>query len=178
MTTPSDKPQTYRRANFTDGSFANIVSNLNPEPGEPIIDRIDWLHGKGTWPAEIIDAIIGGWQWHADWRWQSFEQAMTLPSGRVLCWRFRPQEPCTACLQSSSTVVGKGLFDAPPTKLAPETADDYRYALRRTISPKMFAASLASLPAEAQARIIGKYLVDPPVRRRVKITTRRTKSKP
>jgi hypothetical protein len=173
MSTPSDKCQTSHKVIFADGSFVNIIHNLDPEPGERIIARIEWAHGSGTWPVGIIDAILNVWQRHSDIRWKSFEQAMTLPSGRILFWRFRPQEPCAACLQSASSVIGKGLFEAPPTSLAPETAADYRDAIRRAITPEKFAATLATLPAEAQKRITDKHLAEPPVIRRVKIRAQR-----
>jgi hypothetical protein len=175
MTFPSDKPQTFRKVVFTDGSFVRIISNLDPQPGEPIIDRIQWLHGKGTWPAEIFDAILDVLQWHADLRWKAFEQAMTLPSGRVTFWRFRPQEPCVACLRSASSVIGKSLFDAPPSSITPETADDYRAALRRAVSPEKFADVFTALPAASQRRVAEKCFTEPPVARQVKVRTNRRK---
>jgi hypothetical protein len=173
--TTSEKPQTFRKVIFTDSSFVRIIHNLDPEPGEPIIDHIQWLHGKGTWPAEIIDAILSVWQWHSDFFWKSFEQSMTLPSGRVICWRFKPQEPCAVCLQSDSNHIGEGLFDAPPSKPAPAIADDYRDAIRRAITPEKFAASLASLPLAVQKRFTDKYLTEPPVRRSFKISHKKQK---
>ena len=173
MTSPSDKPQTFRKIVFTDGSFVRIISNLDPQPGEPIIDRIEWLHGKGTWPAEIFDAILDVWQWHADLRWKAFEQAMTLPSGRVICWRFRPRESCVACRRSASSVIGNSLFDAPPSMITPETADDYRAALRRAVSPEKFADVFTGLPAVSQRRVAQTFFTEPPARRAVKITRRK-----
>jgi hypothetical protein len=176
METESAKPQTFRKVIFADGSFVRITQNLSPESNEPIIAEVRWLHGRGTFPLEVIGAILAVWQWHSDMRWQAFEQSMTLPGGRVICWRFKPQEPCAVCLQSSSSIIGKGLFDAPPTRIAPETAEDYRDALRRAIPPEKLAASLASLPAGPQKQITDKFLTTPAIRRTVKI--RRRKSKP
>jgi hypothetical protein len=175
MNTPFEKPQTFRKVIFTDSSFVRIIHNLVPEPGEPIIDHIQWLHGKGTWPAEIIDAILSVWQWHSDFFWKSFEQSMTFHSGRVICWRFQPQKPCAVCLQSDSTHIGEGLFDAPPSKPVPATADDCRAAIRRAITPEKFATSLASLPLAAQKRITEKYFTQPPVRRSFKISHQKQK---
>jgi len=51
-------------------------------------------------------------------------------------------------------------------------------ALHRLITPEMLARSLASLPKDAQRRIIGKYLIDRPVRRTIKIITRNRHKKP
>jgi hypothetical protein len=172
MTPHPDKPQTFRKVVFTDGSFVKIISNIEPEPGEPIIARVEWLHGKGTWPAEIIDAILDVWQSRADWTWKAFDQTMTLPSGRVICWRFRPRESCVACPLSVSSVTGKSLFDAPPSPITPEGADNYRAAIRRAISPEQFAASFASLPDDAQRRVAEKCFTEPPVRRTLKISRR------
>lgn len=80
------------------------------------------------------------------------------------------------CLQSASSVIGKGLFDAPPTRLTPQSPEDYRDALRRAVSPEKLAATLARLPTESQKRITDKYLTEPLTRRKFKIT--RPKKKP
>lgn len=167
------KPQTFQRVSFSDGSFVRIVINLDPEPDESIIARIEWEHGSGMLPLEIIDALVGVWQWHSDMRWQAFNQCMTLPGGKVVCWRFRPQEPCTVLPASASSVIGEALHDAPPTEPLPETAEDFRDALRRAIPPETLAASLATLPSGAQTKIIGKHLIDPPIAHKVTFTRRR-----
>jgi hypothetical protein len=179
MNTTSEKPQTFRKVIFTDSSFVRIIHNLDPEPGEPIIDHIQWLHGNGTWPAEIIDAILSVWQWHSDFFWKSFEQSMTLPSGRVICWRFHPQEPCAVCLQSEYNHIAEGLFDAPPSKPVPAIADDYRTevleAIMSRISPERMAEVFAGLPTDSQRRVAAKCFVETNVRRTVKFTRRSKK---
>lgn len=158
-------PQCTHKITLSDRTSHTVVSNLTRELGQPIISHIEWCSREHSLPTDIIDKLLDIYEWHSLHLCKSFEQAMTLPSGRVLCWRFEFMKPPKPCLQSASTIVGKGLFDAPPSKITPT---DYREALRGILSPDRLAAMLSALPEKERMTIASKF-VEPPVARQIKL---------
>lgn len=166
MNTFDPTPLPAKTHYFKNGASLKIVRNRHAPGGQPIIASA--VLNRGPWPLEALGVMLAEFQAHADQERVSFNQTVTLPDGLELRFAFAPGVP----------FVAVPLPGSPPPPFDPDQARaDCLAALRRRFTPEMLAESLASLPAASQLEFARKFLIEPPVRRTLKIIIRKPRAK-
>lgn len=141
------------------GRIIALTRNPLARDGERIIEAI--ISPGAGWPLESLRVILDEHQRHANEQNIAFKQIFRIPGGLHLKFSFEPGKPYLPC---------------PLVEEVKDYRTDVLEAIKRRFTPERMAQVFAGLPAAGQRRVALDCLVEPPVRRTVKIT-RRPKSK-
>lgn len=144
-------------------TFAHTLSNggtilihYNPNPSSPgkCVTELTGEQNFSCWN-ELLDALLGIYEFHARQTGQSFDLSWSLPSGRQMHFTVSPDKPART---------------ASPDKPPAFSPEDIRAQIAAKLSPELLAKAIGSLPEENANEIIRTYFTPRPTKRSQRIT--------
>lgn len=147
---------------FTLSNGSTVTIRYNPKPSTPgrCIVESTGNQNFSCW-GEFLDALLATYEFHARQTGKAFDLRWGTKGGREIHFHISPDKPA----------VSKSP-DPPPLP----TPDEIRAKICEKLSPDFLAQMIESLPPERGAKLVATYLLPRPVKRTVKIITRRKKS--